>query len=243
MGVRVPRLDFLSQNLFPTALLVSKNAAAEGSVDFQSLPGIGCQQRITVIPDVDQQLRLPRAFQDGWYVRGAAAAGPNHDAGIQADQFVSDDGGDDGISWNAPGRDGDPLCSGLITARLTVKKLPIGKVAAQLLSVLHGVNDNHHSRLWPEGGDDFFVKNQFMIPKGRFFSLGERLRDFGDRVIAAIVSPESRATIACAGGRLPAAGSVRHERRHELGDVLSRKLPVAIDHRTGEDFNPQLLFG
>lgn len=189
MGVRVPRLDFLSQHLFPTDQVVSKKAAAEGSVDFQSLPGVGCQQRITVIPDVDQQLRLPRAFQDDWYERGAAAAGPNHDAGIQADHFVGDDGGDDGISWNAPGRDGDPLCSGLITARLTVKKLPIGKVAAQLLSVLHGVNDNHHSRLRPEGGDDFFVKHQFMIPKGRFCSLGERLRDFGDRVIAAIVSP------------------------------------------------------
>lgn len=196
MGVRVPRLDLLSQNLFPTALLVSKNAAAEGSVDFQALPGVDCQQRITVIPDVDQQLRLPRAFQDGWYVRGAAAAGPNHDAGIQTDQLVRNDGGDDGISWNAPGRDGHPLRRGLITARLSVNKLPIGKVAAQLLSVLHGVNDDHNSRLRSEGGDDVFVKNQLMIPKGSFFSLGERLRDFGDRVIAAVVSPESRATIA-----------------------------------------------
>ena len=196
MGVRVPRLDFLSQNLFPTALLVSKNAAAAGSVDFQALPGVGCQQRITVIPDIDQQLRLPRASQDGWYERETAAAGPNHDAGIQADQLVGNDGGDDGISWNAPGRDGDPLRRGLITARLSVNKLPIGKVAAQLLSVLHGVNDDHHSRLRPEGGDDLFVKNQLMIPKGGFFSLGERLRDFGDRVIAAVVPPESRATIA-----------------------------------------------
>ena len=35
---------------------------------------------------------------------------------------------------------------------------------------------------------------------------------------------------------------MRQERRHELGGVLSRKLPVTIDHRTSEDFNPQLFF-
>jgi hypothetical protein len=107
MGVRVPRLDLLSQNLFPTALLVSKNAAAEGSVDFQSLPGVGCQQRITVIPDVDQQLRLPRASQDGWYERETAATGPDHDAGSDSTQIRLQDSlpeaGSGGVSVAATG--------------------------------------------------------------------------------------------------------------------------------------------